>query len=222
MERKDILSKVDHTLLKPTATWNDIKKICDEAIAASTASVCISPCFIEKAVEYVNKKIDICTVVGFPNGANTTASKLFETSDAIAKGAKEIDMVINIGALKEKDYDYVENEIKTLAAACHSKEAILKVIIETCLLEPEEIEIMCKICAAAKADYIKTSTGFSTEGANETVLNIMANTIKENNLNLKIKAAGGIKDKDTAVRFIEIGADRLGTSKLISILKEEE
>ena len=222
MERNEILSKVDHTLLRTTATWSEIKALCDEAIAEKTASVCIAPCFVKRAVEYVNGKIPICTVVGFPNGNCTMETKIFETENAIANGASEIDMVINLGALKENDYDYVEREIAALAVTCHNNNVILKVIIETCLLDSNEIKKMCFVCASAEADYIKTSTGFSTEGANARVLKIMKETIDKNNLDLKIKAAGGIKDKLTAEVFIEIGADRLGTSKLIDILNKEE
>ena len=169
---------------------------------------------------YFNKNIDTDINKEFKN--NTLTSKLFEASDAIAHGAKEIDMVINIGALKDKDYNYVKTEISALAVTCHNQGAILKVIIETCLLNTEEIEKMCHICASAEADYIKTSTGFSAEGANKEVLQIMADTINENNLNLKIKAAGGIKDREAAEEFIAIGADRLGTSKLIDILNKED
>lgn len=222
MNKNEILSKVDHTLLKVTATENDIKKICDEAINAKTASVCIPQCYVKMASEYVNGKIPICTVIGFPNGNSSTTIKAMEAAEAFENGASEIDMVVNIGQLKAKNYDYVKKEIYYLACLAHENAGILKVIIETCLLEDEEIEKMCHICAQSGADYIKTSTGFSTSGANEHVLEIMAKTIKENNLPLKIKAAGGISDKETAIRFLEIGADRLGTSKLIDILNKED
>lgn len=222
MNKNEILSKVDHTLLKVTATTNDIKKICDEAIKANTASICIPPCYVKTASKYVNGKIPICTVVGFPNGNSSTTIKAMEAAEAFENGAKEIDMVINIGQLKEKNYEYIMKEIYYLSCLAHENAGILKVIIETCLLEDEEIEKMCHICAQSGADYIKTSTGFSTSGANEHVLKIMAKTIKENNLPLKIKAAGGISDKETAIRFLEIGADRLGTSKLIDIMNKED
>lgn len=226
MDKQDILNKVDHTMLNIDATWKQIKAICDEAINASTATVCIPPCYVEQASKYLKDRIPVCTVIGFPNGNMTIESKCFETQDAITNGASEIDMVINIGKLKDKDYDYIKNEIASIARTCKmqtsiSKTIILKVIIETCLLTDEEIEKMCFICAEAGADYIKTSTGFSSDGANSEVLRIMADTIKNNNLTLKIKAAGGIKDVKTAEDFISIGADRLGTSKLIKLLTTE-
>ena len=174
------------------------------------------------ASQYVNGKIPICTVVGFPNGNSSTTLKAMEAAEAFENGATEVDMVINIGQLKAKNYEYVMKEIYYLSCMTHENAGTLKVIIETCLLEDEEIEKMCHICADAGADYIKTSTGFSTSGANEHVLNIMAKTIKENNLPLKIKAAGGISDKETAIKFLEIGVNRLGSSKLIDIMNKED
>lgn len=225
-EKDYILSKVDHTLLAPTASWEDIRKIIDEAISAKTASVCIPPCYVGAAVGYAAARIPICTVIGFPNGNMTTEAKCHEASDAIENGAKELDMVINIGQLKSGNIEYVYDEIRKLAILCHElrpdhKRVTLKVIIESCLLTAEEIETMTKICAQADADYIKTSTGFSTAGATPEVVSIMANTIKENNLNLKIKAAGGISTREDAENFLSLGADRLGTSRLIKLLNEE-
>lgn len=214
MTHSEILSKVDHTLLAQGATWEEIKGICDDAIAYRTASVCIPPSFVKRAKDYVGEKLAICTVIGFPNGYNTTAVKLFETKDALANGADEIDMVINIGALKEKNYDYVREEIRTLKEACGSK--ILKVIIETCLLTEEEKIKMCQLVTEAGADYIKTSTGFSTAGATFDDVALFAGHV---GAGVKIKAAGGISSFDDGEKFIELGASRLGTSRLVKIEK---
>lgn len=217
MEAKEILKHVDHTLLTQTATWEEIKQICDDAIAYGTASVCIPPSYVKQAAEYVQGKMAVCTVIGFPNGYMTTATKEFETKDAITNGAKEIDMVINIGWLKDKKYDLIEEEIRTLKAACGEK--ILKVIIETCLLTEEEKVEMCKIVTKAGADYIKTSTGFSTAGATFADIELFAKNIGPE---VKMKAAGGISSMDDAKKFVSLGADRLGTSRIIKIVKNEE
>lgn len=217
MEVKDILKHVDHTLLTQTATWSDIKMILNDAMAYGTASACIPPSYVKEAAEYVEGKLAICTVIGFPNGYMTTAVKEFETKDAIANGADEIDMVINIGWLKDKKYDLLENEIRTLKAACGDK--ILKVIIETCLLTDEEKVKMCEIVTAAGADYIKTSTGFSTAGATFADIELFAKNIGPD---VKMKAAGGISSMDDAEKFIALGAERLGTSRIIKLAKNEE
>ena len=216
MEVKEILKHVDHTLLTQTATWEEIKQICDDAIAYGTASVCIPPSYVKQAAEYAQGKMAVCTVIGFPNGYTTTATKEFETRDAIANGAEEIDMVINIGWLKDKKYDLIEEEIRTLKAACGDK--ILKVIIETCLLTEEEKVEMCKIVTKAGADYIKTSTGFSTSGATFADIELFAKNIGPE---VKMKAAGGISSMDDAQKFVSLGADRLGTSRIIKIVKNE-
>ncbi|CEN81795.1 deoxyribose-phosphate aldolase [Paraclostridium sordellii] len=217
MDKKVILSTVDHTLLKQTATWEDIKVICEDAMKYEVASVCIPPSFVKKAKDFVGDKMKVCTVIGFPNGYNTTAVKVFETVDAIKNGADEIDMVINLGMVKEKKFNEVTKEIKAIKEAC--KDKILKVIIETCLLTEEEKIKMCKCVTDAKADFIKTSTGFSTGGATlEDIILFRENIGSE----VLIKAAGGIKDLDTAKVFIENGAKRLGTSSIIKIINNEE
>lgn len=207
---EEILKKVDHTLLKQTATMKDIEKICDDAIANNTASVCIPPVYVKQAKDYVKGKMKICTVIGFPNGYNTTSTKVFETAQAIKDGADEIDMVINIGKVKENNYEYILNEINEIKEACKGK--LLKVIIETCLLTEDEKIKLCEVVSNSKADYIKTSTGFSTAGATLEDIILFKNHIKNGK---KIKAAGGIKDFQDAQKFIEAGADRLGTSRLI-------
>ena len=217
MELKEILSKCDHTLLTQSATWNDIRAICDDGIKYATASVCIPPSFVKEAKEYVGEKLTICTVIGFPNGYNTTAVKVFETEDAIKSGADEIDMVINIGDLKAKKYDAITEEIKAIKAACGTK--ILKVIIETCLLTDEEKIKMCEIVTAAGADYIKTSTGFSTAGATKDDVALFAKHVGDGVL---IKAAGGIASLADAEDFIALGASRLGTSRIVKIAKNEQ
>lgn len=214
MDKNEILEKVDHTYLKQTANWNDIKELCDDAIKYNTASVCIPPSFVKKAKEYVNEKMKICTVIGFPNGYNTTAVKVFETSDAIKNGADEIDMVINIGMLKESKYDEILNEINEIKNACGTK--ILKVIIETCLLTDDEKIKMCDIVSKSNADFIKTSTGFSTNGATIEDIKLFKEHIKNNK---KIKAAGGISSFEDAENFIKEGAARLGTSRLVKLEK---
>ena len=217
MDKKVILSKVDHTLLTQTATWEDIRQILDDAMKYETASACIPAAYVKRAADYVEGKLPICTVIGFPNGYNTTEVKVFETKDAIANGAGEIDMVINIGDLKDKRYDVIEDEIRRIHEACGGK--ILKVIIETCLLTEEEKIKMCEIVANAGAEYIKTSTGFSTSGATFADVALMKEHVGEN---VKIKAAGGISSFDDAEEFVRLGADRLGTSRLIKIMKNTD
>ena len=217
MDIKDILAKCDHTLLAQTATWEEIKAICDDGIKYKTASVCIPPSFVKRAKEYVGDRLAICTVIGFPNGYNTTEVKLFETVDALKNGADEIDMVINIGELKAGNYDFVENEIRVLKEACGDK--ILKVIIETCLLTDEEKIKMCELVTKAGADYIKTSTGFSKAGATFDDIKLFSEHIGKN---VKMKAAGGIASIEDAERFVELGASRLGTSRIVKIVKAEE
>ncbi len=216
MNNEEILRHVDHTLLLQASTWNEIKQICDDAIKYKTASVCIPPSYVKEAKEYVGDRMAVCTVIGFPNGYTTTAVKEFETKDALACGADEIDMVINIGWLKDRKLDLIENEIRTLKRACGTK--ILKVIIETCLLTDEEKIIMCELVTKAGADYIKTSTGFSTAGATFDDVKLFSEHVGEG---VKIKAAGGIASLDDAKKFLELGADRLGTSRIIKIIKQE-
>lgn len=213
MDKREILKRLDHTLLKQTATWEEIKKICDDGVAFQTASVCIPPCYVQQAKEYVNGGVAICTVIGFPNGNMTTETKVFETANAIMNGADEIDMVINVGDVKAGLYDKVRDEIGEIKAACGSH--ILKVIIETCLLTEEEKIKMCEVVTEAGADYIKTSTGFSTGGATFEDVALMRKYV---GANVKVKAAGGISTVDDAEKFIELGADRLGTSRLIALL----
>ncbi len=215
MNQNEILKRVDHTLLAQTSTWEEIKVICDDAMKYNTASVCIPPSFIKEAKDYVGNNLCLCTVIGFPNGYSTMATKLFETKDALENGADEIDMVINIGDLKMKRYDKIQQEIETLKDACGSK--ILKVIIETCLLTEEEKVKMCQIVTDAKADYIKTSTGFSSAGATFDDVALFKKNVGDN---VKIKAAGGISSFDDAEKFVELGASRLGTSRLVKIVKE--
>jgi deoxyribose-phosphate aldolase len=217
MDVRKILAAVDHTLLAQTAGWEQIRQICDEGIEYGTASVCIPPSFVKRAKEYAGEKLAICTVIGFPNGYSTTAAKVCETRDAIANGADEIDMVINLGDLKDKRYDIILSEIKTIKSACGGK--LLKVIIETCLLTDDEKIKMCQIVTEAGADFIKTSTGFSTGGANEADLRLFAANIGKG---VRIKAAGGIKNLETAELFMEIGASRLGTSSIIKLIKNKE
>lgn len=216
MDRKDIFKTVDHTLLTQTATWAEIKQICDDGMAYGTASVCIPPSYVKQAKEYVGEKLAICTVIGFPNGYMTTAAKEFETKDALANGADEIDMVINLGWVKDNRFDLVEQEIRTLKAACGTK--ILKVIIETCLLTEAEKVKMCEVVTASGADFIKTSTGFSTAGATFEDIALFAANIGPN---VKMKAAGGISSFDDAEKFISLGASRLGTSRIVKLAKNE-
>lgn len=217
MDIKYILSKADHTQLGQTATWEDIKKLIDEAIEYKTASVCIPSSYVKRAKEYAQQRTVICTVIGFPNGYSTIETKVFETENAIKNGAEEIDMVININELKNKNYDYVLDEIKQIKEACGDK--ILKVIIETALLTEEEKIKMCEIVTESKADYIKTSTGFSTGGATFEDVKLFSEHIGPD---VKIKAAGGISSLDDAIKFIELGAMRLGTSRLVKLAKNEE
>lgn len=217
MEQKKILSIVDHTLLGVASTWEEIKVILDDAMKYETASACIPAAYVKKAAEYVDGKLAICTVIGFPNGYNTTAVKVFETKDAIANGAEEIDMVINVGALKDKRYQEIEDEIRQVHEACNGK--ILKVIIETCLLTEEEKIKMCEIVTKAGAEYIKTSTGFSTGGATFEDVALMRKYV---GADVKVKAAGGISSFDDAEKFMKLGADRLGTSRLIKIMKNTD
>lgn len=214
MDIKEILSKCDHTLLKTTATLEEIKALCDEGIKYGTASVCIPPSYVKEVKEYVGEKLKICTVIGFPNGYNTTAVKCFETEDAIKNGADEIDTVINLGHLKDKRYDLILDELKALKKICGDK--ILKVIIETCQLTDGEIIKMSEIVTASGADYIKTSTGFSTEGATREAVKLMKENVGKN---VKVKAAGGISSLKDAEDFINLGADRLGTSRVVKLVK---
>ena len=216
MDREEILNKVDHTLLAQTATWEEIREILDEAMKYHTASACIPAAYVKQAAEYVQGRLPICTVIGFPNGYHTTAVKVFETKDAVANGASEIDMVINIGFLKDKRYEEIEEEIRQVHAACEGR--ILKVIIETCLLTEKEKIKMCEIVTKAGAEFIKTSTGFSTGGATFEDVALMRKYV---GANVKVKAAGGIASFADAEKFVELGADRLGTSRLIKIMKAE-
>ena len=217
MEIKEILKYVDHTLLKQESTWKQMKVICDDAMKFSTASVCVPPSFVKQCKDYCGDKMKICTVIGFPNGYNTTAVKVFETEDALHNGADEIDMVINIGWVKDKKFDLIKEEIKAIKNVCGDK--ILKVIIETCLLTDEEKIEMCKIVTEAKADFIKTSTGFSTAGATREDIKLFSENIGEN---VKMKAAGGIASLIDAEDFLKLGAQRLGTSRIVSIAKSEQ
>ena len=217
MKIEEILSKCDHTLLSVTATWDEIKSICDDGIKYGTASVCIPPCYVAEAKKYVGNKLKICTVIGFPNGYSTTETKVAEAKDALKNGADEIDTVINVGFLKDRRYDEILAELKALKTVCGDK--ILKVIIETCLLTEDEIIKMCEIVSKSGADYIKTSTGFSTAGATFRDVEIMR---KHCDKRVKIKAAGGISSIEDAEKFIELGADRLGTSRIVKIVKSKE
>ncbi len=217
MDRKEILSRVDHTLLKADATWGQIKTLCDEAIENGCASVCINTCYVKQAVEYMAGRVPVCCVVGFPLGAMDTASKCFEAKTAIENGAEEVDMVINIGWLKDGRYEDVKNEIAAVKAAVGDK--VLKVIIETCLLTDEQKEIMCDIVPEAGADYIKTSTGFSTGGATFADIELFVRCVKGR---CKVKAAGGISTVEDMEKFIELGADRLGTSRAVKLMNGEQ
>ena len=217
MELNEILSKVDHTLLAQTATWEEIRQICNDGMRYETASVCIPPSYVEQAKNYVGDRLKICTVIGFPNGYNTTAVKEFETKDALKKGADEIDMVINLGWVKDGRFDLVEKEIRTLKDACGGN--VLKVIIETCLLTEEEKVKMCEVVTNSGADFIKTSTGFSTSGATFADVALFKEHVGPQ---VKIKAAGGISSFADAEKFVELGADRLGTSRLVKIMKQNE
>jgi deoxyribose-phosphate aldolase len=214
MKEENILKLVDHTQLLQTSTWEEVKELCEDAVKYNTASVCIPPCYVKQAKEYVGDRIKICTVIGFPNGNHTTRVKVFETEDAVLNGADEIDMVINIGALKEKNYDYVAEDIRQILKACQGR--ILKVIIETCLLTKEEKIKMCEIVTETGADFIKTSTGFSTGGATFEDIELFSKHIGPK---VKMKASGGISSISDAERFMELGAERLGTSRIVKIIK---
>lgn len=216
MDINTILSKVDHTLLAQTATWDEIKQICDDGIQYHTASVCIPASYVERAAKYAQGRVAVCTVIGFPNGYDTTAAKVFEAKDAVQNGADEVDMVINLGYVKDGLFDKVLDEIKQVKKACGGK--VLKVIIETCLLTAEEKIKMCEVVTESGADFIKTSTGFSTAGATFDDVALFAGHVGKN---VRIKAAGGIKTLDDAEKFISLGADRLGTSRIIKLVKNE-
>lgn len=217
MDKKEIFRRVDHTLLTQTATWSEIQQICDDAIAYGVASVCIPPSYVKRVKEYVKDKMAVCTVIGFPNGYQTTETKVFETKDAIANGADEIDMVINLGAVKDRECHRIIEEIKQIKAACKSR--ILKVIIETCLLTEEEKIRMCEVVTEAGADFIKTSTGFSKAGATPKDVALFAKHVGKD---VRIKAAGGIASFEDAEEFIGLGADRLGTSRIVKLAKNQD
>lgn len=217
MDIRNILAHCDHTLLAQTATWEDIRAVCDDGMKYGTASVCIPPCYVKAAKDYVGDKLAICTVIGFPNGYETTAVKVYETEDAVKNGADEIDMVINIGALKAGEDAAVLDEIKAVKVACHGK--LLKVIIETCLLTDDEKIRMCKIVTESGAEYIKTSTGFSTAGATRDDIRLFAAHIGPG---VKMKAAGGISSLEDAQDFLDLGASRLGTSRVVKAVKAAE
>lgn len=217
MTQKEMLTHVDHTLLTQTATWDEIKQILDDAMKYKVASACIPASYVRKAADYVDGKLAICTVIGFPNGYDTTASKVFMAKDALNNGASEVDMVINIGWLKDKKYEELETEIREIKEAVGDK--ILKVIIETCLLTGEEKIKMCEIVTKAGADYIKTSTGFSKAGATFEDIKLFREHVGKN---VRIKAAGGISSLEDAYKFLELGADRLGTSRIVKLVKGQE
>ena len=217
MDTATILSHVDHTLLKPESTWEQIKTLCDEAMEFGCATVCIPPSFVKQAAAYVQGNLKICTVIGFPNGYNTTAAKIFETKDAVENGASEIDMVINNGMVKDRQWDDIAREIAGIKAACLGRP--LKVIIETCLLSDMEKIKLCQLAAKEEVAYVKTSTGFSTGGATFHDVELFAKHVKPG---VKIKAAGGISSLDDAEKFIELGASRLGTSRVVKIVKKLE
>lgn len=215
MDITDILGMVDHTLLLQTATWDEIKELCDDAVKYQTASVCVPPCYVKQAADYLGDRMKVCTVIGFPNGNCTTDTKVFETRDAVANGAAEIDMVINVGMLKAKNYAYVLEEIKKIKEAGQGR--IVKVIIETCLLTEDEKVKMCELVTESGADFIKTSTGFSSAGATFADIEIFAKHVGGN---VKIKAAGGISSIADAEKFVELGAERLGTSRIVKVVKQ--
>jgi deoxyribose-phosphate aldolase len=217
MTQKEMLTHVDHTLLTQTATWDEIRQILDDAMKYKVASACIPASYVKEASDYVDGKLAICTVIGFPNGYDTTASKVFMAKDAVNNGASEVDMVINIGWLKDKRYDELEAEIRAIKEAVGNK--ILKVIIETCLLTDEEKIKMCEIVTKAGADYIKTSTGFSKAGATFDDIKLFSEHVGKN---VRIKAAGGISSLEDAYKFLELGADRLGTSRIVKLVKGQE
>ncbi len=217
MDTNDILARVDHTLLAQTATWDEVRAICDDGLRYATASVCIPACYVKQAKAYVGDRLAICTVIGFPNGYSTTAAKCFEARDAVENGADEIDMVVNVGWVKAGLLDEVREEIAAVKAACGGK--LLKVIIETCLLTDEEKCAMCRVVSEAGADFIKTSTGFSTGGATREDVALMRANVAAH---VRVKAAGGIATMQDAADFVSLGADRLGTSRIVKLVKESE
>ena len=217
MNKQEILSRVDHTILTPTATWEQVKAICDEGLEFGTASVCIPPRYVKKAAEYVGNRLKVCTVIGFPNGYDTTKAKCFMTTDAVENGADEVDMVINLGWVKDRRYDLVGEEIRQIKAACQGR--LLKVIIETCLLTDGEKVELCHVVTNSGADYIKTSTGFSKAGATFHDVELFAQNVGPC---VKIKAAGGISSLEDAEKFIQLGASRLGTSRIVKLAKAME
>ena len=216
MDKKDILSKVDHTILTPTATWEQVKAVCDEGREFSTASVCIPPRYVKQAAAYVGNSLKVCTVVGFPNGYSTPEVKVFETEDAIRNGADEIDMVINLGLAKAGDWEGVLSEIKAVKASCKGR--ILKVIVEACQLTQEEKVAMCRIVSMSGADFIKTSTGFSTGGATVEDVRLFREKVSPD---IRVKAAGGIRTFEQAQAMLETGADRIGASALVALAREK-
>lgn len=216
MQREDIMKKVDHTLLAQTADWDEIRKICDQGLKYKTASVCIPPSYVKRVAEYLGGKLPVCTVIGFPNGYQTTTVKMAETEDALENGADEIDMVINLGDVKNGEFDKIKEEIIALKKICGDH--ILKVIVETCLLTEDEKIKMCQVVSESGADFIKTSTGFSTSGATFEDVKLFKKYVADH---VKIKAAGGISSFSDAEQFIELGADRLGTSRLVKIAEAE-
>ena len=217
METKEILSRVDHTLLQPTATWEEIRQLCDDGVKYGCASVCIPPSYVRQAAEYLEGKLKVCTVIGFPNGYSTTASKVFETENAIRNGALEIDMVVNLGWVKDQRWDDLLQEMKEIKEACQGH--ILKVIVETCLLTQEEKVKLCQLVSLSGADYIKTSTGFSTGGATQEDVALLRSHVSPR---VKVKAAGGISTLEDAEAMIALGANRLGTSRIVKLVKEQE
>ena len=217
MKIQDILKTVDHTLLKQTATWEEIRNLCEEGMQYGTASVCIPPCFVKRAAAYLQGRLPVCTVIGFPNGYSTSASKVFEAREAVENGADEVDMVINLGLVKDKRDDLLLQEIRLVKEACGDK--ILKVIVETCLLNEEEKVRMCRVVTESGADFIKTSTGFSSAGATFEDIRLFKENVGKH---VKIKAAGGISSLEDAERFLSLGADRLGTSRIVRLAKELE
>ena len=217
METKEILSRVDHTLLQPTATWEEIRQLCDDGVKYGCASVCIPPSYVRQAAEYLEGKLKVCTVIGFPNGYSTTASKVFETANAIRNGALEIDMVVNLGWVKDQRWDDLLQEMKEIKEACQGH--ILKVIVETCLLTQEEKVKLCQLVSLSGADYIKTSTGFSTGGATREDVALLRSHVSPR---VKVKAAGGISTLEDAEAMIALGANRLGTSRIVKLVKEQE
>lgn len=217
MDYKEILRRCDHTLLKQDATWDQIKTICDEAVAYHCASACIPPAYVKRAAEYAGDKLTVCTVIGFPNGYATTAVKVFETEDAVRNGAGEIDMVVNLGWVKDGRWEDVLDELMAVKRACHGK--VLKVIIETCLLTQEEKIKLCQLVSLSGADFIKTSTGFSTGGATREDVDLLRRNV---DARVKVKAAGGIASLEDAQDFLSLGADRLGTSRIVKLVQGQQ